>query len=107
VSDFDARSYGFTKLSDLVRNTGMFDVEKTDGNRTRIRAKPKPSAKESVKAKRTTKKKAAGTSVTARERRRAALDAAIARGLADTAIGRVKPASEVFDSIEAKLKAKR
>jgi uncharacterized LabA/DUF88 family protein len=58
VSDFDSRSYGFTKLSDLVRNTGMFDVEKTDGNRTRIRAKPKESAKPGVKRKRTAKKKA-------------------------------------------------
>jgi uncharacterized LabA/DUF88 family protein len=62
VSDFDARSYGFTKLSDLVRNTGMFDVEKTDGNRTRIRAKPKESTKRSTKRKRTVKKKVAGTS---------------------------------------------
>src|SRR3984885_814244 len=62
VSDFDARSYGFTKLSDLVRNTGMFDVEKTDGNRTRIRAKPKQSAKASAKGTRTTKKKVAATS---------------------------------------------
>jgi predicted transcriptional regulator len=109
VSDFDSRSYGFTKLSDLVRNTGVFDVEKIDGNRTRIRAKPKEAAKASVKGKRTVKKKVtvADTSVTARERRRASLDAAIARGLADSAIGRVKPVSEVFDRIEAKLKAKR
>jgi uncharacterized LabA/DUF88 family protein len=52
VSDFDARSYGFTKLSDLVRNTGMFDVEKSDGNRTRIRAKPKEAAKGNVRRKR-------------------------------------------------------
>jgi uncharacterized LabA/DUF88 family protein len=58
VSDFDARSYGFNKLSDLVRNTGMFEVEKTDGNRTRIRAKPKETAKPRVKRKRTAKKKA-------------------------------------------------
>ena len=52
VSDFDPRSYGFTKLSDLVRNTGMFDVEKTDSNRTRIRAKPKQTAKGQRTAKR-------------------------------------------------------
>jgi hypothetical protein len=81
VSDFDVRSYGFTKLSDLVRNTGMFDVEKTDGNRTRIRAKPKESAKPSVKTRRTRKKKVAGTAAKARERRRAALVAAIKPGL--------------------------
>jgi uncharacterized LabA/DUF88 family protein len=57
VSDFDPRSYGFTKLSDLVRNIGMFDVEKTDSNRIRIRAKPK----ETVKGKRTRKKKVTST----------------------------------------------
>ena len=77
MSDFDARSYGFTKLSDLVRNTGMFDVEKIDGNRTRIRAKPKEVAKESVKGKRTAKKKVAGAAAKPRERRRAVLAAAI------------------------------
>ena len=107
VSDFDARSYGFTKLSDLVRNTDMFDVEKTDGNRTRIRAKPKQSAKGSAKRKRTAKKKATTTAAKASERRRAALDAAIVRGLADADAGRIKPASDVFDHIEANLKAKR
>ena len=40
-----------------------------------------------------------------REARLAALDAGIARGLADSAAGRVKPASEVFDRLEAKYKA--
>jgi hypothetical protein len=39
----------------------MFEVEKTDGNRTRIRAKPKEAAKGSAKRKRTVKKKVAGT----------------------------------------------
>jgi predicted transcriptional regulator len=107
VSDFDPRTYGFRKLSDLVRDTGMFEFEKTDGSRTRIRAKPEQSAKENVKGKRTAKKKVAGTAAKARERRRAVLDAAIVRGLADADAGRVKPTSEVFDSIEANLKAKR
>jgi uncharacterized LabA/DUF88 family protein len=79
VSDFDARTYGFTKLSDLVRNTGMFDVEKTEGNRTRIRAKPKQSAK----GKRTAKKKATGAAAKARERRAAAVAASIKPGLVD------------------------
>jgi antitoxin ParD1/3/4 len=41
-----------------------------------------------------------------RETRLAALDASIARGVADADTGRVKPASEVFDRLEAKLKAK-
>lgn len=40
-----------------------------------------------------------------REARLAALDAAIARGLADAEAGRVKPASEVFDRLEAKYRA--
>ncbi len=38
-----------------------------------------------------------------REARLAALDVAIARGLADVEAGRVKPASDVFDRLEAKL----
>jgi len=38
-----------------------------------------------------------------REARLAALDASIAPGLADTDAGRVKPGSETFDGLEAKL----
>jgi antitoxin ParD1/3/4 len=41
-----------------------------------------------------------------REARLARLDASIARGLADVDAGRVKPGSEVFDRLEAKLAAK-
>ena len=41
-----------------------------------------------------------------RETRLAALDASIARGLADVDAGRVKPSSDVFDRLEAKLTAK-
>ena len=40
-----------------------------------------------------------------REAKLAALDAAIARGLADADAGRVRPASDVFDRLEAKLTA--
>jgi antitoxin ParD1/3/4 len=40
-----------------------------------------------------------------REARLATLDAAITRGLADADAGRVKPASEVFDRLEAKYRA--
>jgi NYN domain-containing protein/OST-HTH/LOTUS domain-containing protein len=46
--DFDQRSYGHSKLSDLVRKTEAFDVEKIDGGDLRIRAKaggPKGKAK--------------------------------------------------------------
>lgn len=39
-SDFDVRSYGHSKLSDLVRKTGAFDVEKIDGGHMRMRVKP-------------------------------------------------------------------
>ena len=39
-----------------------------------------------------------------REARHAALDASIARGLADAEAGRVKPATEVFDRLEAKYR---
>lgn len=41
-----------------------------------------------------------------RETRLAALDASIARGLADARDGRVKLSSEVFDRLEAELAAK-
>jgi antitoxin ParD1/3/4 len=41
-----------------------------------------------------------------RESRLAALDASIARGLADVDAGRVKPSAEVFDRLEAQLAAK-
>ncbi|CDX28640.1 addiction module antitoxin [Mesorhizobium sp. LCM 4577] len=40
-----------------------------------------------------------------REKRLAALDAALARGVADADAGRVKPAADVFDRLESKYKA--
>jgi antitoxin ParD1/3/4 len=40
-----------------------------------------------------------------REARLAALDASIARGLADADAGRTRPAEEVFDRLEAKYRA--
>jgi antitoxin ParD1/3/4 len=40
-----------------------------------------------------------------RELRLAALDAALAKGIADADAGRTKPAAEVFDRLEAKYKA--
>ena len=39
-SDFDVRSYGHNKLSDLVRKTGAFDVERGGNGRMRVRVKP-------------------------------------------------------------------
>ncbi|HEX2556085.1 MAG TPA: NYN domain-containing protein [Microvirga sp.] len=38
--DFDSRTYGYGKLSDLVRNTGAFDVEHPEGGALRVRLKP-------------------------------------------------------------------
>lgn len=40
-----------------------------------------------------------------REKRLAALDAALARGIADDEAGRVKPAAKVFDRLAAKYDA--
>ena len=39
-SDFDVRTFGFSKLSDLVRKTGAFDVDKAEGGHLRIRDRP-------------------------------------------------------------------
>ncbi|KQT07003.1 NYN domain-containing protein [Rhizobium sp. Leaf386] len=39
ASDFDPRTYGFRKLSDLVRKTNAFDVEQLEGKPLRIRVK--------------------------------------------------------------------
>ncbi len=38
-SDFDVRTYGLSKLSDLVRKTDAFEIEKLAGNSIRVRAK--------------------------------------------------------------------
>mgnify|MGYP001320375268 CR=1 FL=1 len=35
--DFDQRSYGFAKLSDLIRATGRFEVETSSGGAMRVR----------------------------------------------------------------------
>lgn len=40
VSDFDPRTYGYRKLSDLVRGTGAFEIDQSEGRSVRIRAKP-------------------------------------------------------------------
>jgi len=45
ASDFDPRTYGYRKLSDLVRKTGAFDIDQPEGRAMRIRAKPKPPSK--------------------------------------------------------------
>src|SRR5271170_6146250 len=40
ASDFDPRTYGFRKLSDLVRKTGAFEIDQPEGRAMRIRTKP-------------------------------------------------------------------
>ena len=45
--DFDPRTFGFRKLSDLVRETDAFEIEQPEGGSMRIRLKPvaaKPKA---------------------------------------------------------------
>lgn len=39
ASDFDSRTYGYRKLSDLVRKTGAFDVDQPEGGALRVRLK--------------------------------------------------------------------
>jgi hypothetical protein len=44
--DFDSRTFGFQKLSDLARKTGAFDIDAAAGKPMRIRIKPqKPGEK--------------------------------------------------------------
>lgn len=49
ASDFDPRTFGFRKLSDLVRKTNAFEIDLSQGKAMRIRIKP--TAKKSPNAK--------------------------------------------------------
>jgi uncharacterized LabA/DUF88 family protein len=40
ASDFDPRTFGFRKLSDLVRKTNAFEIDRPEGGTLRIRIKP-------------------------------------------------------------------
>ena len=51
ASDFDARTYGFRKLSDLVRSTGAFDIDAGEGRNVRIRVKKAKGARPASKPK--------------------------------------------------------
>ena len=42
--DFDPRSYGVAKLSELMRKSGAFDLEQTEGRRVRVRLRPEAAA---------------------------------------------------------------
>jgi phosphoglycerate dehydrogenase-like enzyme len=53
ASDFDPRTYGFRKLSDLVRSTGAFEIDLRDGRAMRIRLKTAPPARTRGRTRRT------------------------------------------------------
>ncbi|WP_344736544.1 OST-HTH/LOTUS domain-containing protein [Microbacterium awajiense] len=42
--DFDSRNWGYAKLSDLVREVGMFTVAENPGGGLRVQAKERKSA---------------------------------------------------------------
>lgn len=50
VSDFDPRTFGSRKLSDLVRKTNEFAIDHPEGGTMRIRVKPTPSGRSRSKA---------------------------------------------------------
>ena len=45
ASDFDPRSYGCAKLSDLVRKSGGFEIDQSEGRRLKVRVKPEAPAR--------------------------------------------------------------
>ncbi|PBB39832.1 NYN domain-containing protein [Mesorhizobium sp. WSM3868] len=47
--DFDPRTYGFKKLSDLVRKIQALDVGQSDAGHIRVRLRPVPSARQAGK----------------------------------------------------------
>jgi uncharacterized LabA/DUF88 family protein len=46
--DFDPRTYGVGKLSDLVRKSGAFEIDQSEGRRLRVRLKPEAAAPEAA-----------------------------------------------------------
>lgn len=49
ASDFDPRTFGFRKLSDLVRKTNAFEIAHPEGGILRIRIKPRGMGREKPK----------------------------------------------------------
>lgn len=45
ASDFDVRTFGFRKLSDLVKGTGAFEIDSSESENVRIKVKAAPKAK--------------------------------------------------------------
>lgn len=50
ASDFDPRTYGCAKLSDLIRKSGGFEIDASEGRRLRVRLKPEDKAQEATGA---------------------------------------------------------
>ncbi|WP_352965435.1 OST-HTH/LOTUS domain-containing protein [Mesorhizobium sp. M1312] len=50
ASDFDPRTFGFRKLSDLVRKTNAFEIDHPEGGAMRIRVKPAARSREKSKS---------------------------------------------------------
>jgi uncharacterized LabA/DUF88 family protein len=65
ASDFDPRSYGCAKLSDLVRKSGGFEIDQSEGRRLKVRLKPEAPARAEALA------EAEGEAPKPRRRRRA------------------------------------
>jgi uncharacterized LabA/DUF88 family protein len=52
AADFDPRSYGVAKLSDLVRKSGALEIDQSEGRRLRVKLKPETAAAEAPKPRR-------------------------------------------------------
>ena len=50
--DFDPRSYGVAKLSDLVRKSGALEIDQSEGRRLRVKLKPEAAAAAAPKPRR-------------------------------------------------------
>jgi hypothetical protein len=50
--DFDERSYGVAKLSDLVRKSGALEIDQSEGRRLRVKLKPDVAAAPAPKPRR-------------------------------------------------------
>jgi uncharacterized LabA/DUF88 family protein len=44
AADFDPRSYGVAKLSDLVRKSGAFEIDQSESRRVRVKLRPETAA---------------------------------------------------------------
>jgi Fe-S-cluster formation regulator IscX/YfhJ len=53
ASDFDPRTFGFGKLSDLVSETNAFDIDRADGGAIRVRLRPSDVKAKSRRRRRT------------------------------------------------------